>query len=84
MKTITLRKLPEMVADAVQAKAQADHLSFSRAIVSLLEEHIAESRAKSRKKRDLSWLAGTLSKRDAKAFDKALKQQRRHDPEMWA
>ena len=85
MKAITLRNLPEMVCDAVQAKAEKDHLSISKAVVSLLEEHIAESNSSNRdkKKRDLSWMVGTMSEEDAKAFDECLRDQRRIDPEMW-
>jgi hypothetical protein len=83
MKAITLRNLPDLVADAVQTKAATEHLSISKAIVVLLEEHISESKSRIKKKRDLSYMVNTMSAKDAKDFDEALKEQRQIDPEMW-
>jgi len=83
MKPITVRNLPGIVSDAVMSKAKAEHLSISKAIVALLEEHIGKSKVKVKKKRDLSYMVGTWTEEQAKEFDACLKEQRRIDPEMW-
>ena len=83
IKAITLRHLPDYVAHAVQEKAKKEHLSISKAIVLLLEDHICEGKGHLKKKRDLSWMVGTLADDDARAFDDALKEQRQIDSEMW-
>jgi len=83
IKALTIRKLPEEVADAVRGRAEENQSSFSKALVSLLQEHLSEGKIAVRKKRDLSWIAGTMSEEDATAFDQALREQRRIDPEMW-
>ena len=83
LKALTIRKMPDEVADAVRARAEENQTSFSKALVALLQDHLAEGKVKIKKKRDLSWMAGTLSEKDAAAFDQSLKEQRRIDPEMW-
>jgi len=83
IKALTIRNLPEEVADAVRKKAEEGHLSLSKALVVLLEEHIAEQKPGSRKKRDLSRFVGTWTEEDAQAFDTVLRDQRRIDPKMW-
>ena len=83
LKALTIRKLPEEVADAVRGRAEENQSSFSKALVALLQEHLSEGKVKVKKKRDLAWITGTLSDQDAAAFDQSLKEQRRIDPEMW-
>ena len=83
MKAITIRNLPDMVADAVHAKAGAEHLSISKAIVALLEEHHGESKVKIERSAILVGWLGRCLEEDARAFDECLKDQRRIDPEMW-
>ena len=82
MKPITLRNLPPEVARFVRKKAQADKTSLNKTVIGLLAES-AGARTKPGKKRDLSWLAGSWSKEEADAFDRALAEQRQIDPEMW-
>lgn len=83
MKALTIRNLPSEVASAVAERAEKMHASFSKAIVSLLQEHLAERSQQVRKKRDLKWFVGTWTEKEAGEFDKALREQRRIDPEMW-
>jgi hypothetical protein len=83
MKALTIRNLPEQVADAVQKRAEEQHLSFSRALVSLLEEHLSPGKPRIKKKRDLSYIAGSWTEKEAREFDEALREQRQIDPEMW-
>jgi hypothetical protein len=83
MKALTIRNLPAEVADAVSKRSEEFHMSFSKAFVSLLEEHLSEGRLKKKKKRDLSWFLGTWTDEEARQFDEALREQRKIDPEMW-
>ena len=83
IKALTIRKMPDEVADAVRGQAEKNKTSFSKAIVTLIQEHLAEGKLKVKKKRDLAWIAGTISEQDAAAFDQSLREQRRIDPEMW-
>lgn len=83
IKALTIRKMPDEVADAVQGRAEENQISFSKALVTLLQEHLSEHQSKQKKKRDLSWFTGKWSEEEAQNFDKALKEQRRIDPEMW-
>jgi len=83
IRTLTIRNLPDELADAVRGRAEENQTSFCKALVALLQEHLAESKIKVRKKRDLTWMAGSLSEEDAMEFDRSLKEQRRIDPEMW-
>jgi len=81
MKPITLRNLPPRVAQAIRKKAAAEKTSLNKAVIGLLE--VSTGHGKPEKKRDLSWLAGSWSKEEADAFDRALAEQRHIDPEMW-
>ena len=83
IKALTIRKMPDEVADAVRGRAEENQTSFSKALVALLQEHLSEGKVNVKKRRDLSWMAGTLSEQDAEAFDRSLKEQRQIDPEMW-
>ena len=81
MKPITLRNLPPRVAQAIRKKAATEKTSLNKAVIGLLE--VSTGNSKPEKKRDLSWLAGSWSKEEADAFDRALAEQRQIDPEMW-
>ena len=82
MKAITLRNLPPEVARFVRKKAQADKTSLNKTVIGMLEE-AAGVDPKPRKRRDLSRWAGTWSTEEADAFDQALAEQRKIDPEIW-
>ncbi len=84
MNAITVRNLPPAVAKAVKDRARKEKLSLNKAIVSLLEE--ATGAGKGRKRavhHDLDKFFGTWTRKEADAFDRALKEQRQIDPEMW-
>jgi hypothetical protein len=80
-KTLTVRNVPPDVADMVCDKAGSDHLSFSQALVALLQERL--HKPKTKKRRDLSWMAGKMSEEDARIMEESLREQRQIDPEMW-
>jgi hypothetical protein len=80
---ITVRNLPPAVAKAVREKARKEKLSLNKAIVKLLEEATgAEPRGKA-VHHDLDRFFSTWTREEADAFDAALREQRRIDPEMW-
>ena len=84
MKAITVRKLPPAVARAVKEKVRKERLSLNKAIVRLLEEATgAEKAAKKEVHHDLDGFFGTWTRKEADAFDEALREQRQIDPEMW-
>ena len=84
MNAITVRNLPPAVAKAVKEKARKDKLSLNKAVVRLLEEATGTGKGNTRVvHHDLDRFFGTWTKKEADAFDKALKEQRQIDPEMW-
>ena len=85
MKAITLRNIPPEVARAIRRKAETERTSLNRAVVSLLEERLGAAGRKRNKIRhgDLDFLAGSWTRQEARAFDKALAEQRVIDPDLW-
>ena len=83
MKALTIRKLPQEVADAVHRRAEEAHMSLSKALITLLEEKIVGRAAKKKKKRDLNYIAGSWSDQAFREFDESLAEQRKIDPGMW-
>jgi hypothetical protein len=55
-------------------------LSLNRTVIRILEEALGQRRELHH---DLDHLAGTWSAEEAAAFDAALTEQRRIDPELW-
>ena len=84
LKPLTLRNAPPRVAHAIRQRARTQHVSLSRAVIELLEEHLAEDDAVApRRFHDLDELAGTWSKEEARAFDRGLRRHRKVDRELW-
>lgn len=77
---ITIRGLPKHVNVALRKKAKSDGVSMNSAAIEAMERGLGLAGEPVRH-HDLDFLAGTLI-RDA-AFDQALAEQRRIDPEMW-
>ena len=82
IKALTIRKLPEQVADAVHKRAEEGGMSFSRALISLLQEHLGGGAPKKKKKRDLSYMR-VWSQKEYDDFMEDLADQRKIDPKMW-
>ncbi|MCP4750728.1 MAG: hypothetical protein GY866_07540 [Proteobacteria bacterium] len=82
MSQITLRKIPENLEKQIRVLAQKNHTSLNKTIIDLLEKALGTERT-SKKKRDLSQLAGTWSEREAKEFEKNISQFERIDEEIW-
>jgi hypothetical protein len=84
MKVVTLRKLPAPIARAIQQRARTQKTSFSKAVISLLEDATGENRNRNDTVyTDLDALAGSWSRAESAAFDRELKKQRRIDKEIW-
>jgi hypothetical protein len=86
MKAITVRKLPGPVAKAVQDKARKERRSLNQTVVSLLEEatgHAPKKNKTATLHHDLDRFFGGWTKEEADEFDRALREQRQIEPEMW-
>jgi hypothetical protein len=83
LKALTIRKMPDEVADAVRSRAQEAGLSFNRALISLLQERISGAGQKKKVRRDLSYIAGSWSDKEYADFSRSVAEQRKIDPKMW-
>jgi len=84
MSAITVRNLPPMVAKAIREKARKERLSLNKAVIRLLEEATGATPDKNKvAHHDLDRFFGTWTKKEADAFDQALREQRQVEPEMW-
>jgi len=85
MKAITLRNLSPELARVIRRKAEEKGTSLTKVVMGLLEES-AGIRGKKKgapAHHDLDDLAGSWSKEEASAFDKALARQRAIDQGLW-
>ena len=84
MKVVTLRKLPPQVARAIQERARKEKSSYSKAVISLLQDVTGAScDTKRRIYTDLDAFAGSWSQAETAAFNRDLKKQRKIDKELW-
>ena len=85
MKAITIRNIPPEVARSIRRKAETERTSLNKAVVALLEGRLGAGGRKRSKTRcdDLDFLAGSWTRQEAAAFEKALAQQRVIDPDLW-
>ena len=82
MKTMTIRKIPDEVAEFLAHKAGDNGCSINSAAVSILSSAAGLDRPANRR-RDLSWFTGTWSAQDEKEFNAAVSCCRRIDAEGW-
>ncbi len=85
MKAITIRNIPPKVARAIRLKAQREHVSLNKAVISLLQERLGAGNGDAAPIRhhDLDFMLGSWTKEEADEFDQALADQRTIDPELW-
>lgn len=85
MKTITLRNLPPELTRIIRQKADEQHVSINKVVISLLEKSVGVRSKKSEKVlyHDLDVLAGSWTCEEATAFNRALARQRAIDPDLW-
>ncbi|MDE2179480.1 MAG: hypothetical protein KGJ40_01335 [candidate division NC10 bacterium] len=85
MKAITLRNLPPELTRIIRQKADKQHASINRVVIGLLENSVGVRGKKGEMTlyHDLDALAGTWTREEAAAFNRALTRQRAIDPELW-
>jgi plasmid stability protein len=85
MKAITVRNLPPAVARTIRERASREGISTNKAVISLLEEATGRKRLRAATPlhRELDALAGTWSREESVEFERALREQRTIDPELW-
>jgi plasmid stability protein len=85
MKAITVRNLPPTVARTIRERASREGTSTNKAIISLLEEATGRKRPRSAAPvhHELDALAGAWSREEAAEFERALREQRTIDPDLW-
>jgi len=85
MKAVTVRQMPRELARAVDRRARATRTSVNKAVIGLLEEAtgLAKKTADRVPHHDLDDLAGSWSRAEATAFDRALAVQRPLDEDLW-
>lgn len=72
MKTMTIRNIPDDVARWLAGQADARQTSINQTTVSILAS--AAFPTPSRKRRDLSGLFGSWSRRDGERFDRIIEE----------
>jgi plasmid stability protein len=85
MKAITVRNLPPTVARSIRERASREGISTNKAIISLLEEATGRKRPRAAAPvhRELDALAGAWSCEESAEFERALREQRTIDPDLW-
>jgi hypothetical protein len=86
MKAITVRNLPPRVAKEIRERAKRDHSSLNGTVIRMLEERLGEASpevGKPQPRRDLSFLCGTWTKKEADEFNRTLARQRTIDKDLW-
>ena len=83
MTAITLRNIPPKLQEVIEKRAETEGLSLTKTVIRMLEEAAGQQIANHELHDDLDHLAGTWSAEEAAAFESALVEQRRVDPELW-
>lgn len=84
-KAITLRGVPPEVARVIRRRADETGDSVNRIVIGLLEEGAGINKKKRKRvlHHDLDHLFGVWGRDEARAFDRALRDQRRIDTDLW-
>lgn len=85
MSTLTLRALSPELLRVLEATAQEQRTSLTRAAISLLEKGAGLTpQPRVQRQHHLDRFAGVWSAQEAAEFDAALAEQRKIDPEIWS
>ncbi|MDQ7053480.1 MAG: toxin-antitoxin system HicB family antitoxin [candidate division KSB1 bacterium] len=88
MRQITLRNIDPDLLKKIKELAQKENLSMNKFIIKILKQALLTAEKKNIPGQiphhDLDELAGTWSEQEAQAFERALKQQRQIDEELWS
>ncbi len=82
MKTLTLRNVPDEVAEHLSTLAEESRQSVNATILHVLRKSMGGG-PMLRKKRDLSAFSGVWSEAEAKSFERATEIFEDIDEEMW-
>ena len=82
MKTMTVRNIPDSVAEALSRRAYDRHMSVNSIVVTFLSNAVIEGNPFSRK-RDLSEFCGTMSDEELAEFNTVTESTRRIEPKDW-
>ena len=82
MKTLTLRNVPDEVADYLASIAREAHQSVNATVLQVLHRSMGGQPTLHRK-RDLSAFSGIWTEADVKAFERATAAFSKIDEEMW-
>ncbi len=83
MSQITLRQLPENIEKQIKNLAKRNRVSINKTVISLLEKALGTER-ESKRKRDLSKLAGTWDEFESNEFDHLINNTfGKVDEEIW-
>lgn len=82
MNQMTLRQIPDQVGERIRKLSAENGESINKTTLKLLMKATGCEVA-GRKKRDLSSLAGTWSKKEAEDFEEAVKIFEQVDEELW-
>ena len=85
MKAITVRNLPAAVARTIRERSSREGISTNKAVISLLEEATGKKRPRgvAPLHHELDALAGAWSRKESVELERALREQRTIDPELW-
>jgi len=82
MKQLTLRSIPEELQQAIKSQARTHGESLNKSAIRLLKQAVGLDRP-SRKKRDLSAIAGCWSAREGEEFEGHMRVFEALDEELW-
>lgn len=82
MNQLILRQIPDDLNTALRKTARREGSSLNKLTIGLLKKSLGLQDS-SRKKRDLSKLAGTWTKQQAEDFLQNIEQFEKIDPEIW-
>jgi plasmid stability protein len=82
MKQLTLRQIPEPVAQALRALAQETGMSLNKTAINVLKRGLGLD-ASPKQKRDLSRIAGKWTDEEAEEFERNLEIFEQIDEEVW-
>ena len=85
MKAITVRNLPPAVVRTIRERASREGISTNKAVISLLEQATGKKRpqAVAPLHHELDALAGAWSRKESVELERALREQRPIEPELW-
>ena len=85
MKQLTVRGVDPQLEFRLKQEAHRRGLSMNRTVLAMLRQAagISNAETKPREYHDLDHLMGKWTEQEAREFDKALKEMRRIEPEIW-